>query len=422
VRLLSLQMLSVLRFRHRLPRASFAPAVFCAATLLAVSSAPAAAAPYRSSAVVASAVSASAVTALASDLELDSTVDGPYVDGVWENSNTLCWECNEGGPATAAATVWLLTGRSDARLLDEAVATVDTVIDTRQLPDGSFASDSGAASRDIATMFWGVEMGTTYLEVEHALDGATRARWQRSLAAAASYLIANGNPSWYTNGNIDLGNAELFYLVYRATGDRRYLAAYNTQWNTLVDPNQDRWPGAGLVITKTPTSPDDSDGAGYLAEIGAGGTGFDAEYAELQLDVASRLYVVSGDHRALQLMNLLLNQLLPRVSPSWRLSTDSGSRHTEPARTVPFLTSALVVLARHTGRANLAGLATSQFAASAAQYANPANADAAVFRRGLGNDLSTIALSALTDAPRQLGGCAPPNLGGTSLGSASVRP
>jgi hypothetical protein len=193
-------------------------------------------------------------------------------------------------------------------------------------------------------MFFGVEMGTVLTEVAPALDPGRQAAWTDSLARAADYVVNGGFSTWYANGNLNLGDVELLYLAWRATGAPRFQTAYESAWSFVLAPPQDKFPGDGLRIVKEPSNPDGSDGAGYLAENGPGGVGFDAEYSELQLDVASRLYLLSGDARALRLANLLVNMLLPRVGSDWLLDTSGGTRHTEPNRKVPFLTSALAVL------------------------------------------------------------------------------
>ncbi len=359
-------------------------------------------------------VAASAL--LNEQLSTYATTAGPFSGGVWTSPNQVCWACNEGGPATAAATASLVGGSGDAADPGWAETTVDHVIATEQLPNGSYQADAGS-SPDITTMFWGVEMGTTYLELEPTLSASERTRWQQSLAAAARYLIAKGDPTWYTNGNVDLGEAEFFYLAYRATGDPTFLSAYNTTWDTALRPDQRRWAGAGLVITRAPTASDDSDGAGYLAEIGPGGTGFDPEYSELQLDEAARLYLLSGDRRALQLANLLVNELLPRVTSQWLLDTSGGTRHTQSDRYVYFLTSAFAVLSQHGGRADLAGDVAPLLAATASRYNETDNVYSQVFRRALGDDIATIALSSLPGMPLAANGYTPPGLGATSLGA-----
>jgi hypothetical protein len=321
---------------------------------------------------------------------------GPFRNGIWQTPDTVCWACDQGGPATAAATAYVLSGRSQPTLLGEAEQTIDTAIATRQRPDGAFVGPPGdgqSGSPDITTMFFGVEMGNTYLELAPVLDPARRARWQASLAAAAEYLIHNGNLNWYTNGNINLGNAELFYLVWKATGNPVFDAAFEQAWSFALNPTRPQWSGYGLVIVKAPQRGDGSDGAGYLTESGGGGTGFDTEYTELQLDVVSRLYLLSGDPRVLRVANLLVNVLQPRIRPGWMLNTSEGTRHTEPTREVPLITSAFAVLGLHGGRKDLVRFIAPQFAALEATYGQSWNDYGAVYRRALGNDVSVIALA-----------------------------
>jgi hypothetical protein len=342
----------------------------------------------------------SQVTAAATKSSAD---DPTYFDsGQWLTSTTTCWSCSNGGLATAAATLWRATAATRSDLLQKATETIDTAIATRQGPDGAFAPPPGSADGQppgIATMFFGVEMGTVLTEVAPALDPARQAAWTDSLARAADYVVNGGFSTWYANGNLNLGDVELLYLAWRATGAPRFQTAYESAWSFVLAPPQDKFPGDGLRIVKEPSNPDGSDGSGYLAENGPGGVGFDAEYSELQLDVASRLYLLSGDARALRLANLLVNMLLPRVGSDWLLDTSGGTRHTEPNRKVPFLTSALAVLGWRAGRGDLAGLVTSHLAATTMQYGFSWNQTNDVFRRALGNDISAIAMAAGLDNP-----------------------
>ncbi len=225
------------------------------------------------------------LTFLTSEVDAYAGPLGPYQDGIWPSPGGDCWACDNGGPATAAATVYMLTGQSQPQLLREAEGTFDTAIATRQRPDGIFVPPAGDSQpAGIATIFFAVELGNTYLELSPVLGPARRTRWRSSLAAAAYYLIDNGNLSWYTNGNINLDEIELMYLAWRATGDPALHAAYDEAWSFTLHPPQDTWPGCGLVTLRAPRQVDGSDGAGYLTETGAGGTGFDPEYSSLQLD------------------------------------------------------------------------------------------------------------------------------------------
>jgi hypothetical protein len=98
-------------------------------------------------------------------------------------------------------------------------------------------------------------------------------------------------------------------------------------------------------LPSRPSAPDGSDGRGFLTETGPGGTGYDPEYTYVQLDVLSRLYMLSGERRVLRLLNLLTNQTLRGVNDDWDLLT-TGTRHPEKDRYVPFTTPALTVLSR----------------------------------------------------------------------------
>ena len=319
---------------------------------------------------------------------------GPFSGGVWTTTSADCWACEQGGPATGAATAYVLGGRQNPTLLNQAVQTIDTAIVTHQQSDGSFLDPATPASSDITTMFFGVEFGTTYHLLSGVLDPATLLRWQQSLSAAANYMIKKGIPTYYTNGNINLGEVEFFYLAWQATGNAKYDLAYDQEWATTLSPNQLQWPGGGLVITKAPSAANGSDGSGYLAEIGPGGTGFDAEYTELQLEVASRLYLLSRDPRALRLANLEVNQLLPRVNSSWMLDTSAGTRHTTLNRSVNFFTPAFTVLSLFGGRADLAVDVLPELNSEQVAYNQSWQAYNPVFRRSLGNDLSVSALAA----------------------------
>jgi hypothetical protein len=331
---------------------------------------------------------------LASQVDAYAGPLGPYQDGIWRSPNAICWACNNGGPATAAATAYMLTGRSQPRLLTDAEGTFDTAIATRQLPDGSFVPPVGDSQpAGIATIFFSIELGNTYLELLPVLSPARAARWRSSLAAAAFYLINNGNLTWYTNGNINLDLIELLYLAWQATGDPTLHAAYEQEWNFTLRPPRSRWPGCGLVTFTAPRDEAGSGVAGYLTETGSGGTGFDAEYSSLQLDTASRLYLLSGDPRALRLAKMLLNALLPRVDSSWQLDTSDGTRHTQSDRYVPLITSAFAVLGLHGGRSELSRFIVPQLDALEAAYAEPWNDYGEVYRRALGNDVAVIVLA-----------------------------
>jgi hypothetical protein len=342
----------------------------------------------------ATAVEASVLPFLAQELK---TYGSTYRQGAWvDPEGPDCWACDDGGPATAAATAYVLGQDSDPQLLSEAEQTIDTAISTRQSANGGFSGPpADAEPEDISTMFFGVEFGTVYYLLGADLPNAMRQRWQKSLASAADYLINSGSTTWYSNGNINLGFTEFLWMVWHATGETRFLNAYNASWQFTMDPPKAKFPGDGWVTVKSPSDPSGSDGRGYFAEAGSGGTGYDAEYSMLQLDVASRLYLLSGDNRALKAANMLMNMEMPRVNThSWMLQTSDGSRHTETDRYVGFQTSAFAVLGLHAGRTDLLQYVMPELQQDEVWYPQPEQADSPVFRRAIGDSVSVIALAA----------------------------
>ncbi|MCW2995063.1 MAG: hypothetical protein JWQ18_2558, partial [Conexibacter sp.] len=320
-----------------------------------------------------------------------------FSNGTWLSDSSTWWSYTQGGPASAAAVLWRTTGETRDDLYTTAVSAIDTAIATHQRADGAFAGAPGdSQSASIATNMYTRELGVAYLALEPRLDPARKAAWSAAIGRAADFLIATGETKWYTNGNIELGELELMYLAARITGQARFANAYAAQWSFALSPDQVRWPGFGLQITRVPTRPDGGDGAGYLSESsGPGAPGFDAEYVGVQLDVATRLWALTRDPRALRLMNLEVNQLLPRVNTTtWQLDTSNGTRHTEAARTVPFLTQALAVLAG-SGRPDLASAAASQWTKTESTYRGTYRYTSVTFYKGLGSQLSSTLLDAM---------------------------
>jgi hypothetical protein len=282
-------------------------------------------------------------------------------------------------------------------LVKVAVATLDRAIASYHQPDGSFGETT--TGNDIATMTFASELGRSYLALGNALTRETRAEWRAALRGAADFLIANGNLAWYTNGNIALGNAEIMALTYHVTEDARYFDAYQRAFDFAIAPPQARWAGYGLHLTRSPTRVDGADGAGYLAEASSAGAppGFDPEYTQLQVDVASRIYLLMRDTRSLRLTNELTNALLPRVDRrTWVLDTSGGTRHPERGRKVPFTTPALSVLAWQGGRKGFARLAASQFVVIDQQYRSALTFSHQGYYRGLGDQVAPI-LEAASD-------------------------
>ena len=323
---------------------------------------------------------------------------GPFQGGVWTDPIDTCWACDNGGPATAAATQYVLTGASDPTLLDEATETIDVAIANDQNSDGSFNPPDTAANVDNSIWF-GDELGTTYRLLAPYLSVPTLAAWQAALSADANYLINSGDTAWYINGNLNLAETELLWLTWQATGDPTFETAYNNSWAFIMNPSQTKFPGEGWVTVTSPTQPDGADGEGYFTETGAGGTGWDPYYATLQLDAAARLYLLSGDPRALRVTNMLMNLESPLVDTStWIINTSNGTRHTG-TNDSELITSAYAVLGFEGGRTDMVANVLPQLAQEEQWYTEPGQADAATFRRAFGNSVAVVALAAALADP-----------------------
>jgi hypothetical protein len=295
---------------------------------------------------------------------------------VWVSGQDDCFRCNV-GPGVAAAVLAGTAG--DKRALDLAIQTFDHAIAAHRQPDGSFGPPApGEGGPDIQTMMFANELGTALVVLKSQLDPARIQTWSTALTGAADYLIRNKDLSFYTNGNIALGNVLTMALAYRVSGEAGYRTAYEQALSFTLEPDQKRWAGFGLAYSKRPTRADGADGAAYLGESGGGVPGFDPEYTVLQADVATRLFWVTKDQRALRLMNLFMNQLLPRIDTrAWILDASNGSRHAEANRKVGFTSPVLAVLAWKGGRTDLTPLVSSQLAMidhsfrGALTYSNP---------------------------------------------------
>jgi hypothetical protein len=283
-----------------------------------------------------------------------------YANGVWTNTtDETCWVCNI-GPASIDAVM----ATNDPTQLPVVIDTMNTAIQNQQ-PNGSFigtGEDPG-----INTIFFLQQLGDAYIMLQSQLSAATQAKWANAIESGANYLISNGNTTFYANGNINLAETEIMYLAWRVSGAQSFLNAYNQSWQFVETPGTARWAGYGLVTTQQPSASAsfDSDGSGYLTENGGSGPGFDPSYTMLQLDVATELFVLSHDARALDLMNLLANQELPLINKaSFVLNASSGSRH---SLMEGFISTGMIVLSRY-GRSDLQPLIAANMAQIDASY------------------------------------------------------
>jgi hypothetical protein len=298
-----------------------------------------------------------------------------YADGLFVAPFTGCHTCAL-GPAIGAAVL------SDTRpeLLPIVRASVDRAIAEHQRANGAYF---GPGNSDAIQTAWTIpSLGTIYLTVADRLDAGTRTRWASSIVAAADWLLTARETVWYVNGNINLAYTRGLWLAWRISGEERFRAAYEASWSFTIDPPKPRWAAFGLRYTKAPTRADGADGAAYLVENG----GFDPSYTMAQLDIAASWYAFSRDPRALRLMNLLVNQLLPLVGPTFTLDARNGSRQNY---LTPFMTSALSVLVGSGARPDLAALLPGQLARVAKEYAGAITYTHPNFYGGVGGWLST---------------------------------
>ena len=234
-----------------------------------------------------------------------------FVDGVW-HPKFSAWRVGlEMGDV--AAILARETGSSHYR--EVALETFDTAIARHELGDGGLNYDAEmgptTAPSQISTGAALVSLGTAYLELADRLTPSQRARWAAALRRAAMWLA--GDIHYYVNGNINLQGTLGLYLAWLATGDKALYSAYRSAWNFTLKPGP-KWPGRGLIYTKSATGPLAANGAGYLTEQGVGAPGFDPHYTVLQADYAAELYAVSHAHGALRLLDLLVDQLFTRIN------------------------------------------------------------------------------------------------------------
>jgi hypothetical protein len=304
-----------------------------------------------------------------------------YAEGVWQNGDPSCWYCNV-GPAVGAA--YLSAAEPSMRPI--AIVSLNRAIAEYRQANGSF---SGNTSPAITSAAFSVLLGMSYVELAPQLDEATRTLWQQTLTGIADFLISDRDVTWYANGNVNASYAAALYFAWRASGQAKYLEAYNAELQFLTAPPGQAWVGFGLTITQPPTLANGSDGRGFLTE--GSPPGWDPEYSHLQLDFLSALYSASHDPRVLRLLNLILNQELTRVDPStFILNALGGTRKSE--MTV-FTSAALPLLVIRGNRPDLAPLLPAAFARLSTEYISTLHYTQHNFYRGIALWLAPILLA-----------------------------
>jgi hypothetical protein len=278
------------------------------------------------------------------------------------------------GPAVAGAALLASGNGADLVDRDEVVSLFDTVIESYQRPDGGIDQVAGVTtSREVTTMFFTTQLGSALLMLKPQLDLPTLERWEKSLRSAVDFLDRNGNFDYYTNGNVNVGNALGAALAWKVTGEDRYQRLFRKAFDFAIDPPRSKWDGWGLRLTKETNKSDGSDGAGYLTEAGPDRKpGYDADYTQLQADQTALLFLVTHDKEVLRLLNLLTNQLLAHTDQhNWHLDIGNGTRHPESGKWRFLETPALAVLAWRGGRDDLDATAEAQGGATVDTFAKP---------------------------------------------------
>lgn len=319
-----------------------------------------------------SATAKNAVLQVMTDLRTQSSSTDPRFlrNDVWIDGAPDCFRCFM-GPSVLSAARGLDSGATDY-LAASAIDTLDKAIADHQHVTGAFIpAATGEGSPGIQTVMFANELAWTYLILGRRLDSAHKQSWAASLTKAADWLIADGDTTYYINGNINLAVAMNMDLTARITGERRFTTAAQTALDFAIAPPQDKFPGFGLQYMKTPELGDGSDGAAYFAESGGATPGFDPAYTMLQTDMASMWYLLTRKASVLRLVNLLYNQLSPRIrTTDWTIDVSGGTRRAAPNTRYGFHGSSVAVLALKGGRSDLQPFVAAQVRASLTEYGN----------------------------------------------------
>lgn len=278
-----------------------------------------------------------------------------YDGGIWRSPNQeKTWDAHT-SPGSAAAALWSSGLFNDnpakkEQLFRWAVDTFDRAIKSYRQPNGYIGVTPAPSC-----MFFLVELGSAYIDLEPALDQEHKTLWKDVLVKGINAMMERGDllnlstgRNWYTNGNIELDEALMLYYAFNATGDAKFKDMFERQFAFTLAPGQEKWKEFGLQVTRKPAREDGSDGKAYLSEGGGKEAGFDPDYSMFQASIAARLFLATADARVLRLTNLLLNQVLTKVDRStWILDATGGTRRNNKQ---PFTSAALLVATFQGGR------------------------------------------------------------------------
>jgi Concanavalin A-like lectin/glucanases superfamily len=219
------------------------------------------------------------------------------------------------GLATAAAGLIRYGNVPSTSWLLRFVKAVHNGAITQQTEAGDYAT----VAYGTPGQFYPVELAQTILLLGNVLDTATLNAWTTSLLLYMNNQYLGDYYPYYTNGNIELQNLLLVWLMGQITGNSSWTTQYGLQYTVATNPGSISSPphgvnaaGNGLFYTTTPTLTDGSDGAGYLAESGASAT----------------ITAISATNPAVVTVSASLSGICPTMSASTNTVIISGTNST----------------------------------------------------------------------------------------------
>lgn len=225
-----------------------------------------------------------------------------------------------------AVTVAARAGRLP---LVTASAALDRIAAFQQ-PNGVMGTDGGPNNHFLLP-----ELAQGILWLSGDLPAEKVTAWTEDLVKGATVMrdgipgTAGRESTWWTNGNIEILEALVYYLTWKVTRDDAWQAAYDKQIAFIYAPPQTgSTVGQGVVTTKAPADPDGdwADARIYITE----NSGYDPDYTQYQATVLGRLFEWSQDVRVLRLLNGVLGTMLATLNPVTMRYDGVGTRRTYP--------------------------------------------------------------------------------------------
>lgn len=285
-----------------------------------------------------------------------------FTNGHWVGSDETLAK-TQGGGLAACAIGWKYSNETNGCLVSMCDQTIAWTIANYQRPDGAFGKP-GDPNAAITNVWFVRDFALAWAIIGHAFSANKAAAYEKALRAALDWHLARGETKWWTNGNLEVAEAEMWFNGWKATGDPRYKTAYEAQIPWLIKPPQDKFNGKGWRTSKATARMEgfftEDPPPSYPVTWTVTEKQYDPEYSQVQLTSMTRLFVTSDNPWLLGLGQGLLDKLLHRVNATYQLDCAGGSRHGEPGRKAAFVTPALAVYSRH-GRPDLVGRAQAQW-------------------------------------------------------------